>query len=70
MKPYGLQVIDGPDVADIKEMGAKGSTGKFAGHSGDYHPYSRGAVKARARRYWKRIARREEVQEIEEQLAE
>jgi hypothetical protein len=29
MKPYGVRVIDGPDVADIKEMGSKGSTGKF-----------------------------------------
>lgn len=57
MKPYGVKVVESPDVADIQHMGAKGSTGKFAGKSGDFHPYARGAAKARARRYWKRRAR-------------
>ena len=45
MKPYGLKVIDSPDVGDIKEMGSKSSTGKFAGKSGDFHPYSRSKTK-------------------------
>jgi hypothetical protein len=58
MKPYGVRVIEFPDVADIQEMGAKSSTGRFAGKSGDYHPYSRSKKKKKIRRYWKRRARR------------
>lgn len=57
MKPYGLRIIEHPDVADIKEMGSKGRVGQLAGRSGDYHPYCRGASKARTRRYWARKAR-------------
>lgn len=57
MRPYGVKVIESPDVADIKEMGSKGSAGKFAGRSGDYRPYSRGASKAASRRRWARKAR-------------
>lgn len=59
MRPYGLKIIEGPDVADINEMGSKGSFGKFPGRNGDYHPYSRGAVKDRTRRRWARRARAE-----------
>ena len=59
MKPYGVIVEEGPDVADIKEMGSKSCTGKFAGKSGDYHPYCRGDAKARTRRRWARRARAE-----------
>ena len=59
MRPYGVKVIDCPDVADVKEMGSKGSTGKFAGKSGDFHPYSSGNAKARTRRRWARKARNE-----------
>jgi hypothetical protein len=59
MKPYGVKIEEGPDVADIKEMGSKGSVGKFPGKSGDYHPYSRGNNKARTRRRWARKARAE-----------
>jgi len=58
MRPYGVKIIDGPDVADIHEMGSKGSVGKFAGRSGEYHPYAHGAVKAATRRYWARKARK------------
>ena len=58
MKPYGVAVIADPDVADIKHDARKGCVGKFAGKSGDYHPYSRGGSKARIRRYWKRRARK------------
>ncbi len=59
MRPYGTNVIESPDVADINAMGAKRSTGKFPGRSGDYHPYASGASKARTRRAQKRRARRE-----------
>jgi hypothetical protein len=59
MKPYGVKVIEYPDIADIKEMGSKGRVGMIAGHSGDYHPYSRGASKAATRRRWARKARAE-----------
>jgi hypothetical protein len=65
MKPYGVKVIEWPDVGDIQSMGAKSSTGKFAGKSGDYHSYSKGNSKKRIRRYWKRKARKEKV-EIDE----
>jgi hypothetical protein len=58
MKPYGVRVIECPDVADIQEMGSKSRTGKISGRSGDNRPYSRGEHKARTRRYWKRVARR------------
>jgi len=65
MKPYGVVVIDSPDVADIKEMGSKGRAGQFAGKSGDYHPYSSGEDKAATRRYWARRARRQGKNECE-----
>jgi len=59
MKPYGVKIEQGPDVADIQAMGSKGCVGKFAGHSGDFHPYASGEAKASTRRYWKRKARAE-----------
>jgi hypothetical protein len=62
MKPYGVKVIEFPDVADIQSMGAKGSVGKFAGKSGDYHPYSKGNSKKKTRRYWKKRARKIKVE--------
>jgi hypothetical protein len=58
MRPYGVKIIEEPDVADIQEMGSKGRTGKLPSRSGDYRPYSRGSSKRRTRRYWKRRARR------------
>jgi hypothetical protein len=61
MKPYGVpRVLDvqWPDVADIRRFGFASHAGKFPGKSGDYHPYISGVKKARARRYWKRKARR------------
>jgi hypothetical protein len=54
MKPYGLKVIEHPDVADIHIMGSKSRTGKLGEHAYCDRP----AAKARVRRYWKRIARR------------
>lgn len=59
MKPYGVKIIENPDVVDIQEMGSKSSAGKVAGRSGDFHPYSRGTSRAATRRYWARKARRD-----------
>ena len=59
MRPYGLRIEEWPDIEDIKLMAAKGSAGRIRKRSGDYYPYSRGPLKARLRRYWKRQARRE-----------
>ncbi len=59
MRPYGVKVIAGPDIADIQEMGSKGRVGKFPGKSGDFHPVSKGHSKAATRRKWKRGARTE-----------
>lgn len=59
MKPYGIDNIPASlDVDDIRSLALKGSTGRLAGHSGDFHPYSYGATKARIRRTIKRNARR------------
>jgi hypothetical protein len=64
MKPYGLQVIEGPDVDDIKRMGAKSSVGTICGRSGEHRGYNRPAAKARTRRYWARKARNAARSEI------
>ena len=64
MQPYGVRVVQFPDVDDIQRMGAKSSVGKFAGKSGDFHPYSRGASKNAIRRYWKRKGRRWNVEDL------
>lgn len=64
MKPYGVNLIECPDVADIHHMGSKGCVGKLPGKSRDYHPYSRGQSKNRTRQYWKGSARREAKAEI------
>ena len=66
MKPYGVRIIECPDVADILETGRKSRVGRLPGRSGDYRPYSRGENKARTRRYWKRIARRTNREACEE----
>ena len=63
MKPYGVRVIEHPDVADIKAMGAKSRTGKLSEHT-----YCRGPSKSRIRRLWKRVARRSGQNEIKEAL--
>jgi hypothetical protein len=57
MKPYGIprtSDIESPDVADIHAYGLKTRAGRTDGRS--YHRSS--ANKARARRIWKRKARR------------
>lgn len=64
MKPYGLRVIEFPDVGDIKEMGAKSSCGRFRKKGGDYNGYASGTVKDRTRRRWKRKARRQGLNDI------
>jgi hypothetical protein len=58
MKPYGVKVIENPDVGDIQEMGSKSSEGRLPNRSGDYHPYSRTKARRATRRYWARKARR------------
>ena len=59
MKPYGVRVIENPDIADLAEMGAKSSVGHYPGRSGDYHSNSRSsASKAATRRFWARKARK------------
>jgi len=50
MKPYGVRVIDCPDVADLREMGSKSSTGGRNYNRND-------AAKATTRRHWARKAR-------------
>ena len=59
MKPYGVRVIEAPDVVDIQEMGAKSSTGRYKEKGGDFKAYSRTKNKNSARRYWKKKARKE-----------
>ena len=50
MRPYGVKVIAGADVADIQEMGSKSSVGG--------RNYNRNvASKAATRRHWARKAR-------------
>ena len=68
MRPYGVLIIEHPDVADIQAMGAKGSVGKFPGKGGDYRGYARGDNKRRTRRLHKRRARRDGRTQIREQL--
>jgi len=58
MQPYGVRVIEYPDVGDIQEMGSKSSCGKFKEKGGDYKAYTRSAGKNRIRRAWKQKARR------------
>lgn len=58
MKPYGVDIIQFPDLADLQTMGAKSSDGSIKGKSGDYRGYQKTSRKARSRRYWKRKARR------------
>jgi hypothetical protein len=54
MKPYGVRVIEFPDVGDIQEMGAKSSAGRL---KGDEHGYCRTKTKRRTRLIWKKRAR-------------
>ena len=61
MKPYGVKLIECPDVADIQAMASKSSAGRCSRAGGDYHGYSRTAQKAVVRRFWARKARREGV---------
>jgi hypothetical protein len=59
MRPYGVSIIEHPDVADTLEMGSPGCVGNLRGRSGDFHDHYRNpASKAATRRHWKRIARR------------
>lgn len=69
MKPYGVRLIEGPDVVDIQYIGGKSSMGQYRKKGGDFRGYSHGDGKASTRRYWKRKARLEgkkSSKEIEE----
>ena len=69
MKPYGLKVIEAPDVGDIQEGARKSSIGRFREKGGDYKSYPRSSVAKRAiRRLAKRAARRQGNAEIIEAL--
>jgi len=59
MRPYGVRIIEEPDVADIQDMAAKSSCGRLPEKGGDFKGYSRSRRKRARRRYWKRKARRE-----------
>jgi hypothetical protein len=62
MRPYGVRIIECPDVADIQLMGAKSSTGQLRSKSGEYRGYSRRKAKKTIRCYWKRRARHERIE--------
>ncbi len=70
MKPYGLDIVEWPDVRDIIEMGAKSCTGQVLNKSSVYRGYCNRRRKRQTRRYWKRKERRAGREEIEEQLEE
>jgi len=58
LKPYGLVVVEYPDVSDIHAMGAKSICGRFPVRGGKSRGYFKNkAVKAQTRRYWARKAR-------------
>jgi hypothetical protein len=63
MRPYGLRIIEHPDVADLQEMGAKTSAGG--------RNYLRSSAQKRVtRRRWKRLARGQGKAETAEQAEE
>lgn len=53
MQPYGVRVIEYPDVADIHSMGSKSSVGKIRKHN-EFVGYCKNPSKAKTRRYWKK----------------
>ena len=58
MKPYGVELIEHPDVADIQAMGCKSCVGRLVERSGEFKSYIRNtARKASTRRRWARKAR-------------
>lgn len=59
MRAYGVRAEVCPDIADIKRTGASGHAGSLPGKSGDYHHHLGSREKARIRRYWKRLARKD-----------
>ena len=73
MRAYGLnrpQGLEGPDVGEIKSLGLKSSTGRFAEKGGDYKPYTRNAESRNAtRRTFKRIERMTAKRDIQKDLS-
>jgi hypothetical protein len=70
MKPYGVRLIEWPDVGDIQATGRASHVGRLRGKSGDFHAYQRSENRQRTRRYWKRQARRENKREVVNALLE
>jgi len=69
MRPYGVSIPDHPDVRDIQLVGAKSCLGDTPGRSGEFRGLCRGPRKARARRYWKHVARAEAKRVVRDMLA-
>lgn len=62
MRAYGLprnDDISSPDAYDVCAYGLKSSAGRRPGPGGDTRASNKTSTKARARRYWKRVARAE-----------
>ncbi len=56
MRPYGVEIIEFPDVDDIQKMGCKSSVGKLKRGRGYIRTPDQ---KAKTRRYWARKEREE-----------
>jgi len=55
MKAYqNKKLVEGPDVADIREEGRRSAVGKFRGKGGDYRGYCKSKNKRVTRRLLKR----------------
>jgi len=67
MKAYGLprsDDVENPDMGDIRDFGLKSSAGKLPGKGGDIRSsHKNSASKRSTRRYFKKKARRELIEE-------
>ena len=70
MRPYGVRVVEWPDIADIIAEGAKSSIGNVRSKSGEFRAFGTPEKRASTRRYWKRQARRVGVEECRAGLRE
>jgi len=67
MRPYGVEIVEDPDIDDILCMGARSSVGSITGRNGEHRGY-RKRDKRVTRRRWKRAARRDSRREIRDQI--
>ena len=74
MKPYGVPrniCAEFPDPLDAHEFGLKASKCKLRGKGGDFHPNAHNTEDhRRARRIWKRAARRTGAADTAARLSE